>query len=161
MIEAPVPEAALRLSCTHVMHLAHPPSAVFPLLCPVREREWLEGWDARMLHSVSGLAEPGAVFTSPGPDGSEWVWTVSRHEPPAAVQFVVYAPGSLVTVLDIALEAETGGSRVSWTYTLTALDPTREGFHREYLAALPARLAALEAKLAHFLRTGACLVGAP
>lgn len=152
---------SLRLVHTHVMHLASPPEAVFPLLCPVREAEWLEGWEARMVHSASGLAEPGAVFTTPGLDGAEWVWTLSRHEPARAVQFVVHAPGSHVTVLDLGLEPEGAGARVRWTYSLTALDPGREAFHRAYMAGTPVRLVALEARLAHFLRTGACLVGAP
>lgn len=152
---------SLRLAHTHVMHLAWPPGEVFPLLCPVREAEWLEGWEARMVHSASGRAEPGAIFTTPGPGGAEWVWVVSRHEPARAVQFVVHAPGSHVTVLDIALEPEGAGSRIRWTYTLTALEPGLEAGHRAFMAGTPARLEALEARLAHFLRTGTCLLGAP
>jgi hypothetical protein len=150
---------SLRLSHTHVMHLPSPPATVFPLLCPVREGEWLEGWEARMIHSASGLAEPGCLFTTPGFDGTDWVWVISRHEPPVAVQFVVHAPGSHATVLDIALEPEGEGARVRWTYTLTALNLEREAFHREYMAATPGRLEGLEARLAHFLQTGCCLEG--
>lgn len=165
MILTQVPDPALRLQHSHTMHLPAPPERVFPLLCPVRERDWLEGWEARMVHSASGVAEPGCVFTTPdldgGLDGAEWIWVVSRHEASQAVQFVVHAPGSHVTVLDIQLETEEGGTRAAWTYTLTALDPGREAFHREYMAATPARLVGLEARLAHFLRAGCCLVGTP
>ena len=152
--------ASLRLSHTHVMRLPSPPETVFPLLCPIREAEWLDGWEARMVHSVSGLAEPGCVFTTPGLAGGEWVWVISRHDPAEAVQFVVLAPGSHVTVLDIRLEAEAGGTRASWTYALTALDPGQGAFHRGYMAATPQRLVDLEAKLAHFLHSGECLKGA-
>lgn len=152
---------SLRLVHTHVMHLASPPEEVFPLLCPVREAEWLEGWEARMIHSASGRAEPGAVFTTLGPDGGDWVWVVSRHEPAEAVQFVVHAPGSHVTVLDLALAPEGEGSQVRWTYTLTGLDPEREAAHRATMAATPARLASLEVRLDHFLKTGTRLVGTP
>jgi hypothetical protein len=113
-----------------------------------------------MVHSAGGRAEPGCVFATPGPDGAEWIWVVSRHEPATAVQFVVHAPGSHVTVLDIDLAPEGAGSRVRWTYTLTALDPAREAAHRAYMAATPARLVDLEARLAHFLATGACRMGA-
>ena len=38
------------------------PSTVFDLLCPVKEAEWLDGWDYTLLHSESGLAEEGCVF---------------------------------------------------------------------------------------------------
>lgn len=160
-----ISDPALRLQHTHAMHLPAPPEAVFPLLCPVREREWLEGWEARLVHTASGVAEPGCVFTTPGLDGgldgAEWIWVVSRHEASRAVQFVVHAPGSHVTVLDILLEPEAGGTRATWTYTLTALDPGRGAFHRGYMAGTPARLVGLEARLAHFLRTGRCLLGTP
>ena len=44
------------------MALAAAPARVFPLLCPVREAEWLPGWHAEVLHSASGLAELGCVF---------------------------------------------------------------------------------------------------
>lgn len=47
-----------------------PLERVFPLLCPVREREWLQGWDATMVCSESGVAEPGCVFTTVGPKGA-------------------------------------------------------------------------------------------
>jgi hypothetical protein len=40
------------------------PDQVFPLLCPVREKEWLENWQYQMLYSESGLAETGAVFAT-------------------------------------------------------------------------------------------------
>jgi len=146
---------SLRLTHTHVMGLPSPPEVVFPLLCPVREAEWLRGWEARMVHSTSGVAEPGCVFTTPGLDGAEWIWVISRHEAPGTVQFIVHAPGSHITVLDIALEAVGEGSRARWTYALTALDPGREAFHRDYMAATPGRLRDLEARLIHFLGTGA------
>lgn len=166
MTTAPASDQALRLQHTHVMHLPAPPEEVFPLLCPVRERGWLAGWEARLVHSASGFAEPGCVFATPGSDGgqggAEWIWVVSRHQASRAVQFVIHATGSHVTLLDICLEPEgAGGTRAAWTYTLTALDPTREAFHRATMVGTPARLVDLETRLAHFLRTGHCLPDAP
>ena len=38
------------------------PDRVFPLLCPVREYEWIPGWECDVLHSVSGVAEEDCVF---------------------------------------------------------------------------------------------------
>lgn len=43
------------------------PEVVFPLLCPVREAEWLDGWNCRMIYSVGGLVEEGAVFSTSKP----------------------------------------------------------------------------------------------
>ena len=148
---------SLRLSHTLAMRLPALPEAVFPLLCPVREAEWLRGWEARMVYSVSGVAEPGCVFTTPGLWGPEWVWVISRHEPAQAVQFIIHAPGSHVTVLDIRMEADPAGTRADWTYTLTALDPGQEASHRGYMAGTQKRLLDLENRLVHFLRSGDCL----
>jgi hypothetical protein len=56
---------------------------VFPLLCPVREGEWLEGWNdqVEMVHSDSGVAEEGCVFRTRVPGRPETIWTVTRHDP--------------------------------------------------------------------------------
>ena len=46
------------------------PEKVFPLLCLVREDDWLPGWKYRLIYSDSGVAELGCVFTTPNPPGS-------------------------------------------------------------------------------------------
>ena len=53
---------------------------VFPLLCPVREKEWLEGWDCTLVHSQSGLIEKNCVFTTSHHGGSETVWLVTQYD---------------------------------------------------------------------------------
>ena len=75
-----------------------PPSKVFPLLCPVREYEWIEPWNCEILHSDSGIAEKNCVFRTgffgelPKAGASEEapsdVWVISRYEPEASIEFV-------------------------------------------------------------------------
>lgn len=65
------------------------PSAVFPLLCPVREYEWIPGWACEMIFSSSGFAEENCIFTTnPGDAGGKDVWVISRYEPPQRLEFV-------------------------------------------------------------------------
>ncbi len=150
---------ALRRTLEGTMHHPAPPGEVFPLLCPVRERAWLEGWDPTIVHTRSGVAEPGCVFTTAGAGGAADVWTVSRHDPlERRVEFVVVAPGLYVMKLDIALEAEGPGTLAAWRRTFTALTPAGE----RAVAALDEdghgrRIAHLEASINHYLRTGAML----
>lgn len=141
------------------MHHPAPRSAVFALLCPVREREWLEGWAADIVYSESGAAEPGCVFTTVGPEGVLDVWTISRHDPAAGiVEFVVVATGLYVMLLEVGLEDEGDGTRALWRRTFTALSAAGEramdaidhAHHRR-------RLAHLEASINHFLATGMML----
>ena len=56
------------------------PEKVFPLLCPVREADWLDGWQYNMIHSTSGLVEKGAVFSTPHHDKNETVWMVTNYD---------------------------------------------------------------------------------
>lgn len=65
------------------------PSNVFPLLCPVREYEWIPGWACEMIFSASGLAEENCIFTTnPGDAGGKDVWVISRYEPSQRLEFV-------------------------------------------------------------------------
>jgi hypothetical protein len=115
------------------MRLQARPERVFPLLCPVREAEWLPGWRAELVHSRSGLAELGCVFTTRDEDGRERVWTVSRHEPDAGiVQFVQFLAGLAVIRLDIRVVPEGSGSRARWSYAVMGLAPGREDFFAAY-----------------------------
>ena len=50
-----------RVTLSHSQRIEAPPARVFPLICPVRETEWLDGWGEQLevIHSDSGLAEDG------------------------------------------------------------------------------------------------------
>ena len=37
-------------------------SKVFPLLCPVREADWIDGWNPVLVLTQSGFAEQDCVF---------------------------------------------------------------------------------------------------
>ena len=152
-------ENAKRIEHEGVMHLPGRPDQVFPLLCPVREYEWIPTWRARMVHSASGFAEAGCVFATPGEGGRETVWTVSRYEPEAGIiEFVAVEPAVRVMKLEIALYGEDEGTRAVWRRTLTALTPAGE---RSMDAVTPevfaTEFARLEAQLEHYLRTGTAL----
>ena len=91
-----------RASHTYVQQLCAPPERVFPLLCPVREADWIEGWDPVFVASASGLAERDCVFVTAS-GGQEAIWTITRHEPERGfVEMVKVTPG--VTVCRLTIE---------------------------------------------------------
>jgi hypothetical protein len=118
----------VRATLTYVQHLAGTPGDVFPLLCPVREMEWVEGWEPGIVISHSGVAERDCVFTTP--DGErEAIWTILEHDPHAhVVEMLKVTPGFIVTRLRIALALEPGGTAATVTYTYTALSSAGEEF---------------------------------
>src|SRR5262249_17778065 len=111
-----------RLVRTFVQDILAPPEQVFPLLCPQREKEWLPGWDARMIHSASGVAEHGAVFETKHEAGRT-LWVVTEYDPPRRVAFVRWQPDGVIVHIQTTLERTPPGTTAkSIVYTYTAVD---------------------------------------
>ncbi len=75
---------------------------VFPLLCPVREYDWIDGWTCNLIYSGTGVAENNCVFTTDFPRGVEETWVVSHYDPEHyVIQFVIVNAGAYVMKLDV------------------------------------------------------------
>ena len=117
-------ETPYRVSRRYTQHLNAPPADVFPLLCPVRELEWVDGWDPGIVISESGIAEPGCIFTT-GSGEAEAIWTVTEYAPDAGrIAFLKVTPGQTVADIRVELEPEGESNSVAHvTYAHTALGP--------------------------------------
>lgn len=77
---------------------------IFSLLCPVREREWLKGWDYNMIYSESGFAEKGCIFETDNDYGG-YLWLITKHDSyKYEIQFVKSLKDKLIMIIDIYLE---------------------------------------------------------
>ena len=75
-----------RIKHSYTQNIQAPPSKVFPLLCPVREIEWVVGWNPLLVVSKSGFAELDCLFVTKNnktkikwfkcnyPLGNAWHW---------------------------------------------------------------------------------------
>jgi hypothetical protein len=148
---------------TYLQHIEAPPASVFPLICPVREAEWLEGWgDAvEIVHSRSGVAEEGCVFRTRAEGQPETVWMITRHDAGRGlVEFVRVTPGLVATRLRVEIEAGAdGGSTVRVTYTFVPVSAAGAELVREKHseAAFRRSLEWWERSMNHWLRTGETL----
>ena len=152
---------ARRIVRQHTMQLPDVPNKVFPLLCPVREREWLHGWDCTIVHSESGFVEKNCVFTTDLPGDGHVVWVASRYEPDhEIIEFVQLAPGSRVAKLEVQLEELEGGRTLAhWSYTYTALTETGNEFLSHITEDVyNKKMTKIEESLSHFLKTGKMLI---
>ncbi|MCV2395391.1 hypothetical protein OEB99_13825 [Actinotalea sp. M2MS4P-6] len=135
------------------------PEEVFPLLCPVREYDWIPDWSCTMVHSTSGVAELGCLFTRER--GETWITT--RYEPPTRIDYTIVLPGLTVRTLSLTL----GGSgprttSVAVRTTATALGPAGVGEVHGWTEDHQRQLWRLrEAQLNHYLRTGSPLAPDP
>jgi hypothetical protein len=139
---------AKRVVTNYGGELGAPPEAVFPLLCPVREYEWLDGWTCEMIYSVSGVAEENCIFKTPAAPST---WNVDTYEPPKRIAFTVVS-SEQVCRLSIHLErTPAGGTKLTWSRTFTGLN---EAGNANIAFWSTDRDRDLMRKLDHFLKTG-------
>ncbi|MFH2098149.1 MAG: hypothetical protein ABIJ95_01470, partial [Pseudomonadota bacterium] len=111
-----------------------PRENLFPLLCPVREEEWIDGWTPavyRVLKSQSGFVEMDSEFVENSlmkflfgkPGLTRWV--TSRYEPERFTQdFTLHLSDRAVLHRAVRLEElPDGGTLISWGDSLS--------FHRD------------------------------
>ena len=137
------------------------PETVFPLLCPVREADWVPGWQHRLIYSQSGFAEAGCVFTTEE-NGHEITWLVTEYDPLAfRIAFAWVNPGLVATQINISLTRSAENTRALVRYTYTGLspegnrelEPYDENWFRQ-------KMESWEAAINRYLRTGK-RIGAP
>ena len=134
------------------------PAQVFPLLCPVREAEWIEGWDPLVVWSASGVAEPDCVFvTAAAPH--EAIRYVARHEPGNGfVEMLKITPGVTACRLTVQLTAVATGCEAEITYTHTSLGPAGDEFVAGFtVESYRQFMQDWEARMNYYLSTGTAL----
>lgn len=149
--------SAKRITRRYRQQIYGAPDRVFELLCPVREADWLHGWEYRMIYSQSGFAEEGCVFTSRSEGEEETLWLISkRDEANRKIEFVRFTPGSRVAKLAICVEeGEMQGSLVDISYMFTALTEQGNDFIDEFTQEkFETAMKFWEDSMNHYLKTG-------
>ncbi|RMF75949.1 MAG: hypothetical protein D6738_02545 [Acidobacteria bacterium] len=144
-----------RASRTYVQRLHAVPEEVFPLLCPVREVDWVEGWAPSHVWSESGVAEKDCVFLTGG-HGGEAVWYITCHEPALGrIEMLKVTPGVTICSIVIELAPSGPGTAATITYTHTSLGPAGDEFGDQFTEEHWVRfMQAWESQLNHYLKTG-------
>lgn len=138
-----------------------PIDKVFPLLCPVREKDWLDGWDYKMIHSKSGLIEKDCVFTTPHHGALDTVWQVTQHDPLRfRIEFLRVTPGENVVKIQIALfEKGPESTEARITYKYTALSDAQNKFLKEELESqFKSSMEWWEKAINYYLKNGVMLI---
>ena len=147
-----------RVTRTYTQRLVAEPGAVFPLLCPVREADWIDGWDPISVIAHSGVAERDCVFvTAASP--SDAVWYITRHEQDNGfVEMLKITPLVTACRLTIQLRPSATGSEADITYTHTSMGSEgdafiasfTDGYYRQFMQDW-------EARINHYLVHGSAL----
>lgn len=134
------------------------PERVFPLLCPIREYDWLPHWHCEMLFSQSGFAELGCVFATDFQDGfGRETWVVSHYEMSSKIGFVRIGC-QRTTRYEILLVMVQGGTEITWRQEITGLGVEGQalvaGSTQEHFLTI---MIPLNQMLDHYLQTGEML----
>ena len=149
-----------RVTRSYTQTLNAKPDQVFPLLCPVREAEWVNGWHPRLVVTGSGLAEPDCVFvTAAGPQ--EAIWMITDHDPANFhLEIIKLIPGIVVGKIVIQLADAPVGSTAEISYTFTSLGPDGDRVVSEFTQEhFDEFMLTWETELNHFIATGDRLIG--
>jgi len=149
-----------RVTRSYMQRLVAEPSVVFPLLCPVREADWVEGWDPLSVVTHSGVAEPDCVFVTAGAPHNA-IWYITRHEPDKGfVEMLKITPLVTACKLTIQLRPVATGSEAFITYTHTSLGPEGDAFVASFTDDYYRRfMQDWEARINHYLLHGTALRG--
>jgi len=123
----------VRVKRSYTQRLRGKPDEIFPLLCPVREAEWVEGWDPLAVYSRSGLAENDCVFTT-GEETPDSIWVITEFDSERrTMEIVRVTPSMTVGRITISLSDDgTGNTSAEIVYLYTAITPDGEQFVNDY-----------------------------
>ena len=147
-----------RATHTYRQRLCASPAKVFPLLCPVREAEWADGWLPELVISSSGVAERDCVFIT-ADKLEKTIWYITRHEPERwFVEMLKILPGVTACRLEIQLSDNGDGCFADVTYSHTSMGAAGDEFVTKFTAdAYKKSMQAWEKALNYFLTTGRLL----
>ena len=150
----------VRVKRTYVQTLNAAPDRVFPLLCPVRETEWANGWNPHLVVSTSGYIEPDCVFVMPD-QPQDAIWVVTQWNPREFfVEFIKVIPGFTVGKIEIKLrQGTTDQTFAEVSYSFTALSQKGAEFVDQFtVKRYETFMQEWESELNHFLQTQAKLL---
>jgi len=106
------------------------PENIFPLLCPVMETKWVDGWDPKVVFTKSGFAEQDCIFINA--DNS--VWVISKYDPEDYfVEFIKLVPETVVGKFAIRLISQKENiTFAEIRYSYTAIGPGGKKFLEQF-----------------------------
>lgn len=131
--------------------------SVFPLLCPVKEADWVPGWEPRLVISNSGLMEKNCIFIEPEGD-NEAIWIVTAYERNRYLDMYRILPGVTASQFTISLEENNDLTDAHITYEHTSLgvggDKIIQAFTEDYFNEF---MLHFETAINHYLETGSMI----
>ena len=141
----------------YVANIKHPASTIFPLICPTKEYDWLDGWECDLLYSRSGIAELDCVFRCRVLNQKlDETWVIDVFEPNEKVQFSIFMEGCVLRwCISLFEKADGTTTESTWHMTITAFNEKGHQFLTENSPVhFSSKMKIFEAMINHYLDTG-------
>ena len=152
-----------RVSHAYVQTINGRLEEIMPLYCPVREFDWCENWNPKIVCSNSGLVEKDCVFITPDRE-NDIVWIVTDYDiEKGHVEMFYHVPRLLVTKLEIQLTViSENKTRAVLTYSKTSLSEQGNIVLTEFTKEeYDIMMDSWEKAMNHYLATGTMLPNLP
>jgi hypothetical protein len=148
------------VACNQLLQFS--PDAVFPLLCPRREYEWIESWRGEIIYSKSGFAELDCVFSTEFAGGAKEIWVVDQFYKNEKIQFIRFTESRVIRYCISLKDNNNGTTTATWEMTITSLNDEGDSYIENFSDTdYEGRIKGLEKMLNHYLATGGMLKMAP
>lgn len=136
---------------------------IMPLYCPVRELDWCENWNPKVVYSNSGLVEKDCIFITLHED-VDILWIVTDYDiEKGHVEMFYQIPNALVTKLEIqATPIGENKTKALLSYSKTSLGKLGDKIIKEFTKEeYDKMMDSWEKAMNHYLKTGQMLTGLP
>ena len=147
----------LKKTLTHTTLIEASKEAVFPLLCPVREYDWIWDWKCDVLLTDSGLNELHCVFQTEWEQVGSETWFTVDLVPDERVAFVRAGADWMIHYI-ITLRQTDSGTSVEWKQILVGITPKGNENVEGMTLIFDDIMEHLGKALSHFLKHGMCLM---
>jgi hypothetical protein len=128
---------------------------LFPLFCPVREADWIPGWDSELIYTDSGLAEDNCIFkTDKSGNVGDGLWMFIGYEVNHYLEFVRIQE-DIISRARITLNDNNDGTvSATWNILYTGLTEKGNKEIDKLPEKNPPQASAHEKMIDHYLKKG-------
>ena len=104
----------------HTIILGASKEKIFPLLCPVRESEWLPGFSSKTIFSESGVSELDGIFLTHENKPEEAIWTIPIYQPNKFIEMIYFQSKVKIVIIKLSLTESSDNKtllQVEYIYT--------------------------------------------
>lgn len=134
------------------------PEQIFPLLCPVLEYEWIQGWKCELIYTVSGVIEKDCIFITNFDGIGKETWYVSEFTPNEHICFIRVS-NNLSIRLEIDLIRKIDNTiDMRWSQIITSISGSGvELLNNITQESFSASVVERGQQLNHFIKTGSMM----